>query len=299
MSLAFVVSTGRCGSALLSQLLQEHPDILSISELFGYVSIKDRLAGRLNGEDFWRRLADPVPFIDALARDGLAPPEFRYPYATGRFSPETGVPFISHVTLPMLTDDPDRLYFWLASIVPSWPDRPVADHYRHLFALLSGRFGGSVIVERTGGSIRSVAHLRRAFPEARFVYLSRDGMDCALSLRKHDETRGIPLASFGEFWSTMTVAGAAELAEVPLDRWIGLRYEHLLDDPTASLRLLARFLGVASPPEWLSSAAGQVKPARIGTSAMLNPEDFAALRAACAPGYAADEALHAQHSSHG
>jgi len=28
----------------------------------------------------------------------------------------------------------------------------------------------------------------------------------------------------------------------------------------------------------------------------LDPEDLAALRAACAPGYAADEALHAQHS---
>jgi len=336
MSLTFVVSTGRCGSTLLSRLLRANPDILSLSELFGLVSIEERLAGRLDGRDFWHQLADPVPFIDAMARDGLAIPEFLYPYATGRFAPETGVPFISHMTLPMLTDDPDHLYDRLAAVVPDWPARPVPDHYRHLFSLLSRKFGGSVIVERTGGSIRSVAHLRRAFPEARFIYLSRDGMDCALSMSKHAGCRlpvlieaararagqrppadqpaqpgtrfptfdpkaimgsGIPLASFGDFWSTMTVDGAVDLAGLPLDRWTSLRYEELLRDPAASLRRLAGFLGAASPPEWLSWAADQIEPARAGASTALVSADLDALRAACSPGYAADEALRTRHSS--
>ncbi|MEU6801504.1 sulfotransferase [Streptomyces neyagawaensis] len=335
MSLTFVVSTGRCGSTLLSRLLHTNPDILSISELFGLVPIKDRLAGHLDGGDFWRQIADPVPFIDAMVRDGLTLPEFLYPYATGRFTPETGVPFISHMTLPTLTDDPDGVYDWLAAIVPDWPARPVPDHYRHLFSLLSDRFGGTATVERTGGSIRAVADLRSAFPEARFIYLSRDGMDSALSMSKHagcripvlveregswtravhhaaDRATGqgerfpaiaaerimeceIPLASFGDFWSTMTLKGAAELARIPLDRWTTVRYEQLLLDPVASLRRLARFLGVTSSPEWLSWAAKQVRPERIGTSIDLASTDVAELRAACAPGYAADEALHAQH----
>jgi hypothetical protein len=337
MNLTFVVSTGRCGSTLLSQLLRANPDILSISELFGLVSIKGRLAGHLDGREFWRQIADPVPFIDAMIRGGLALPEFLYPYTTGRFTPETGVPFISHMTLPMLTDDSDGLYDWLAAIVPCWPARPVPDHYRHLFSLLSDRFGGTAIVERTGGSIRELAHLRRAFPEARFIYLSRDGMDSALSMSKHagcripvlaeaagararseqgppadratrQDTRvpiidakwimecEIPLASFGDFWSTMTLNGAAELLEIPLDRWTTIRYEQLVLDTAASLRRLARFLGVPSSPEWLSWAANQVRPEKIDPSATLAPKDLAELRAACSPGYAADEALHAQHS---
>ena len=34
MELTFVVGTGRCGSTLLSRLLREHPDVLSMSEFF-------------------------------------------------------------------------------------------------------------------------------------------------------------------------------------------------------------------------------------------------------------------------
>ena len=34
MQLTFVVGTGRCGSTLLSRLLREHPDVLSMSEFF-------------------------------------------------------------------------------------------------------------------------------------------------------------------------------------------------------------------------------------------------------------------------
>lgn len=311
MSLSFVVSTGRCGSALLSRLLRANTDILSLSELFGLLPMAERLAGRPGGKAFWRQLADPVPFIDAMVGDGLPMPEFRYPYATGRYSPRRGVPFISHMTLPALTDDPDALFDRLAAIVPTWPVRPVADHYRHLFSLLAGRFGGPVIVERTSGSIRSVRLLREAFPEARFVYLSRDGVECALSMSRHAGCRTpafaaapdpdliggarTQLAAFGQSWSAMTVAGATELARLPLERWTALRYEDLVKDPAGSLRDLTRFLGAAAAPEWLAAASAQVEPARIGVSGTLAPEDLAALRLACAPGYAADGALHASH----
>jgi len=323
MSLAFVVSTGRCGSTLLSSLLRANPDILSVGELFGLVSIEDRLTGHLDGPDFWRQISDPVPYMDTIARDVLAPAEFRYPYATGRFTPENGVPFISHMTLPALTDNPDRLYYWLAAIVPSWPIRPVADHYRHLFALLAEKCGGSVIVERTSGSISSVARIRRAFPEARFIYLSRDGVDCAWSMSKHPGARllarteldkasqpsgrskartakkimesEIPLAAFGNLWSSMTQNGAAELSAIPLERWTTLRFEQLVQDPATSLRRLARFLGAAASPGWLLSAVGQIEPAR-STCAGPAPDDLAGLRAACSPGYVADASLHALHA---
>ena len=33
----YVVGTGRCGSTMLSNMLREHPKVLSISEFFGFV----------------------------------------------------------------------------------------------------------------------------------------------------------------------------------------------------------------------------------------------------------------------
>ena len=39
MQLTFVVGTGRCGSTLLSRLLREHPDVLSMSEFFSTLRI--------------------------------------------------------------------------------------------------------------------------------------------------------------------------------------------------------------------------------------------------------------------
>ena len=35
MRLTFVIGTGRCGSTMLSAILQAHPDALSMSEFFG------------------------------------------------------------------------------------------------------------------------------------------------------------------------------------------------------------------------------------------------------------------------
>ncbi len=39
MQLTFVVGTGRCGSTLLSRLLREHRDVLSMSEFFSTLRI--------------------------------------------------------------------------------------------------------------------------------------------------------------------------------------------------------------------------------------------------------------------
>jgi len=332
MSLIFVVSTGRCGSGLLSRLLREHPDVLSLSQsLFGKASLGRRLAGRLDGRQFWKRIADPDPSMDAMVRDGLMVPEFVYPYETGRFNFRTGVPGISHMTLPALTSDPDGLYDVLAAEIPRWPTRSVPDQYRRLWSILSGDHRRSAVVERTCCSIRFVADLRRAFPEARFVYLSRDGVDCALAMSEHAAFRlpvlarllraigqtspagpthpadypvfdakltmecGIPPTAFGAMWSAMTRLGAATLSAMPRDSWISLRFERLVGDPAGTLRDLAQFLGITAPPQWTSWAAGQVVPLQADAPRLLCGAEHAELRAVCAPGYEVDRQLQAAH----
>lgn len=193
--LTFIVGTGRCGSTLVSRVLQMHPDVLSVSEFFttmrpGTAELPDEI---IDGRRLWDVLASPEPSLDGIVRDGLATSELCYPYETGQFSVETGIPRISHMTLPMLTDDPDALFADLAREVPTWPGRPSWEQVRVLFEHLAGVFGRSVIAERTAGSAMFTNWLRRHFPDARFVHIYRDGPRCAISMSTHAAARPMAL----------------------------------------------------------------------------------------------------------
>jgi Sulfotransferase family len=235
MNLTFVVSTGRAGSTLLSQILHEHPEVLSVSEF--YTVLKGSLHRRpypgkdMDGAELWRILSAPDALSDAVVRQGLNGPEMLYPYDHGRFRHATGIPAICHSTLPMLTDDPDALFDELAAEVPRWPVRPAADQYRAFFAYLAGRLSRSVVVERSGGTLFALPVLHREFPEARFLHMFRDGPDCALSMSR------LPLFQVGA-----AAYHAAEAAGLPPTVW--------LDELQEALPEL--YAGLLSPPYDLS-----------------------------------------------
>jgi hypothetical protein len=188
VNLTFVVSSGRAGSTLLSQILHTHPDVLSVSEFFaclqGVLRRTPYPGQDLDGQQLWQMLSAPDPVADALVRQGLIAPEMRYPYGRGRFSAETGIPVICHSTLSLLSDDPDTLFDQLAAEIPSWPRRTAAGQYRAVFSYLAGLLDRRVIVERSGGSVVLIGMLREQFPEARLVHMYRDGPDCALSMSR-------------------------------------------------------------------------------------------------------------------
>ncbi|MGI5185448.1 sulfotransferase domain-containing protein [Dactylosporangium sp. CA-152071] len=66
-----------------------------------------------------------------------------------------------------------------------WPTRDLRSHYLSLFNWLAQHFGGRITVERSGYSYRWLTHLRRTFPEGRYIHLYRNGPDCALSMSRH------------------------------------------------------------------------------------------------------------------
>jgi hypothetical protein len=187
--LTFVVSTGRCGSTMLSRALHSHPEVLNVSEFFAMLKAgilkQDFPVREMDGRELWGMLSAVNPCDDAMVRDGLGTSEMVYPYGSGQFELASGVPQICHTTLPMLTDDPDALFGRLAAEVPSWPRRPAAGQYREFFCLLAELMGRRVVVERSGTSLTLVPLLARQFPDARFVHLYRDGPDCALSMSRH------------------------------------------------------------------------------------------------------------------
>ncbi|WP_327360152.1 MULTISPECIES: sulfotransferase family protein [unclassified Streptomyces] len=185
-ALTFIVGTGRSGSTALSGILNAHPDVLSLNELLSSVQSRGFPEGLLGGAEFWRLLADPNPLFERMILNGVPMPEFVYTRRPGRFATETtGIPALSLMVLPHLTEDPDGLFDELEKQVRAWPERTAAGHYEALFDLLCEKFGRTAVVERSGFSLERVPLLRRSFPQARFVHLFRDGPDCALSMSRH------------------------------------------------------------------------------------------------------------------
>jgi Sulfotransferase family len=195
VSLTIVVGTGRCGSTMLSRMLHMHPHVLSLSEFWTIFpefwtisSDRDFLVSHITGEQFWQIVSSSGSVADALITAGIPLEEYWYPYDRLRFDPATGVPTICRV-LATISHDPDALYDSLASEVPSWPLWPIAGHCRALFEKLAAMLGRPVIVERTGGALGKIQVLRQRFPDARFIFLHRDGPDSALSMSRHSVFR--------------------------------------------------------------------------------------------------------------
>ena len=198
MPLTIVVGTGRCGSTMLSRMLEMHPDVLSLSEFWnlfldngGYIPTH-----AMTGDEFWRRLADPAPAYDGLVLARIKQDDEIDPAIT-RFDYHAGMPSLFRVLAP-LTSDPDSLYDALAPSVTAWPQRPLAEHCRALFGELAARLGRSVVVERTGGGLDKTQLLREQFPEARFVFMHRNGPDCALSMSRYPTVRLSALRNLAE-----------------------------------------------------------------------------------------------------
>jgi Sulfotransferase family len=183
MSLTFVVGTGRCGSAFLSRMLALHPEVLSVPDLLITPGIHHYFDDLVDGDYFWRLLTAPIPLLDALIQDGVAPEGLTYPYGRGRFHPTEGIPTICHAALPALAADPDELYDLIAAQVGGRPVATVAAHLEDLLQWLGARLGGSVVVERTGGSLEFVGDLIRSFPDARFLLMHREVGSTAQALR--------------------------------------------------------------------------------------------------------------------
>jgi putative sulfotransferase len=205
----FVVGTGRCGSTMLSNMLREHPKVLSISEFFPGVTDFRRtcLAQALspqpiNGPQFREMIAGIKPLVSQVLRHRVELPEFLYPVDNpqAHYSRASGVPPILVTMLPHLTADHDRLFDVLADEVNGWPLARIGEHYMRLFGWLARHFDKQLWVERSGGFLFLVEHFRVMFPDARFVHVIRDGRDAALSMREH---QGFRLA-----YATITIEDA-------------------------------------------------------------------------------------------
>lgn len=193
----FVVGTGRCGSTMLSNMLREHPKVLSLSEFYGcIIDYGARILPAfspepMNGHEFWTFIAARTPLISLCFKHGVEPAESIYPCDAdaARFSRQTGIPAIAVTPLPHLTKDHDHLFDVLQDQVSNWPLATFGEHYRHLFGWIAAHFGKQLWVERSGGMILLTELLMGMFPDARIVHVVRDGHDAAISMQGHQGYR--------------------------------------------------------------------------------------------------------------
>jgi hypothetical protein len=188
----FVVGTGRCGSTLLSRMLAESPQVLSIFEFFNGLDMTLRFVREpISGPAFAKLLSQEHPFVTMVLQRGYPVPEIVYPFEApgARYSRRDPLPYLLGCALPRISDEPDALFDESLRFAESRPPQPPASHYRQLFDWWTAQLGREVWVERSGSSLDYLGTLFELFPDARFVHLHRDGREAALSMREHHAFR--------------------------------------------------------------------------------------------------------------
>src|SRR5262249_55256631 len=170
-----------------SDMLLQHPDLLSLSEFFAVIQPGAFPPGSIGGQELWELLSRPRRRFTLMLRLGISFDEVIWePGDSTRFTAETGVPPLLLVPRPHRTDAPGALYDEREGWVPPLPAAPAEAQYGRLFDWLCGRLGRTTWVERSGSSLGWLEDLLRRFPHARFLHMYRDGRDCAISMSTHN-----------------------------------------------------------------------------------------------------------------
>lgn len=193
----FIVSTGRCGSTMLSNMLALHPEVASLSEFLASVVTPVTEANAyegaaLSGPALWRPLRTPQYhhslWVKLLQR-GIGIDEFRYPLSRLGRHGKAGIPPLLTMTLPALSDNPDALHDKLGEYVKSLPKSELGAQFFRIFDWLTRRAEKRLWVERSGGSLTLLPFMMQMFPNAKYVHLWRDPRETALSASKFHPIR--------------------------------------------------------------------------------------------------------------
>jgi len=170
---------------MLSNMLQPHPDLLSISEFITSLSSWAFRGKELDGKALFHRLNTLSPGGRALLTNGFKMEEFLYEFGPQpRYRPDN-LPPILCTTLPHLSETPDQLWDELAVDIRARPKATVAEQYRFVFEGLTHRFQKKIWLERSGSSLMFVDILAQWYPDARFIHIHRNGPDNVLSMARH------------------------------------------------------------------------------------------------------------------
>jgi hypothetical protein len=235
----FILSSGRSGSTLLASMLDMHPHIHMLGELFGLYSDLPRVLawyGDLQRESNRRLLAHDLARIGQL----------------GEFA---------------VSFDADGFCSRLAA-----SGKDVGAVVRCFYATLLAGSGKKRLGDKTPNHSPYLSFIERLFPDARVIHLVRDGRNCALSSAK--SRAGINqrnVQELGTLWPRNNRAIALFGQRHP-QRYLRVRYEDLITNPDGVLLEICGFLDEPYDPAMLNFAVGRFareNAARLGHHANL------------------------------
>lgn len=244
MQLAFIVGTGRCGSTLLHEIFAKHADTSFLSQI----------------EENRRRLGGLHRFANRIYR-AEHKPLVRWLGLAEEFQPTEGYALIDRLVSPVYS----RPYRDLDEMdVTPWLEK----RFRNFFSQRFETCGLPVLLHKYTGWSR-LGFFSRIFPEARFVHVLRDGravanswlqmrwwdgyegvskwlwgpLDAAREARWEEANRSFPvLAALG--WEMLLESYDRAKEQLPADRYLEIRYEDFLEDPTGHCRSILDFFGL-------------------------------------------------------
>jgi putative sulfotransferase len=179
-----ILGSGRCGSTLLSDLIANEPDTLSVQESLTPFLEQSPTSEIMEASAYWNLLTTPSRQWEVAVRIGALTPEVRYP-SVGRWAGNlAALPPIAAITLPAVSDTPDSLFDFLDRRVPRFPAQTAARHHLMLLDLLASTLRRRRWVERTGGSSALASWLLREFGADKVVYLTRNVTETVSSMSR-------------------------------------------------------------------------------------------------------------------
>lgn len=214
----FVAGRQHSGNTLLTKILGQHPDLLT-----------------MHGEE---------SILEKKRPDTTESPERSFEFL---------VEGLHKASSFKLSDDRRREIH--RGLQKAYQDRGLSevfrDHYRMGERLLLEKFGRKRRVQKATSYIFYADRILNIYPDARIIYLMRNPFDIAASLRRRGTTGKMFRMLLG--WER-GARQADELLEQKPDNVLLVRYEELIEAPKRVLRLLQDFLDIDLHEDYLDVA---------------------------------------------
>jgi len=135
-------------------------------------------------------------------------------------------------------------------LVENAPEKSFAGAYSTIFNRFSQHVGKARWGEKTPYNLFFIGEILEDFPNAQFIYITRDGRDASADyLESSFGPNNIYAAA--KIWKLNQQAVKPWRAKLSTDQWLDVRYETLVSYPERELHRVADFLGVDYTPAFL------------------------------------------------
>ena len=253
LTLLFIIGTGRCGSTMVQEVLARHPDV-------GFVSNVDTRFPRLKSKGRWNNTLyqlTPQKYTQRDRRRLLGQGEA----GETHFGPSEGYRILEREVSPIISA---RYRDLTADDLTPWLERRL---HRFFEARIAAQKKSVFLHKFTGWPRASFLH--KAFPQARFLHVVRDGRAVANSLVQRRWWLGYsgpPNWGFGPLseadeqlweksgrdfivlagleWKLLMDAFDSARATIADDLWMQVRYEDFVGAPRENVEKVLSFAGL-------------------------------------------------------